>query len=146
MAGDLAIYAGLFAAAFLASTILPMQSEAVLVALLVADVHPTWVLLTVASLGNILGAVVNWTLGRGLESFRSRRWFPASEAGLDRAKRWYGRYGRWSLLLSWLPIIGDPLTVVAGFLREPLPVFLVLVTIGKVGRYLILASITLNTI
>jgi membrane protein YqaA with SNARE-associated domain len=136
----------LFAAALLASTILPMQSEAVLVGLLLADMHPVWALVTAASLGNVLGAVVNWALGRGLERFQERRWFPISTKSLDRARAWYERYGRWSLLLSWVPVIGDPLTVVAGLLREPLPVFLLLVTVGKVGRYLVLAAVTLNVI
>ena len=134
---DLAAYAGLFLTAFVAATVLPMQSEAALVGLLLAD-YPAWLLVTVASTGNVLGSVVNWLLGRGIERFRGRKWFPASSAGLARAQRWYERYGKWSLLLSWAPIIGDPLTVVAGVLREPLPMFLLLVTIAKVGRYLVL--------
>ena len=134
---DLAAYAGLFLTAFIAATILPMQSEAALVGLLLMD-YPVWLLVTVASTGNVLGSVVNWLLGRGIERFRDRKWFPASSAGLARAQRWYGRFGKWSLLLSWVPIIGDPLTVVAGVLREPFPMFLLLVTIAKVGRYLVL--------
>ena len=134
---DLAAYAGLFLTAFVAATILPMQSEAALVGLLLAD-YPAWLLVTVASIGNVLGSVVNWLLGRGIERFRDRKWFPVSGTGLARAQQWYGRFGKWSLLLSWVPIIGDPLTVVAGVLREPLPMFLLLVTIAKVGRYLVL--------
>lgn len=136
-------YAGLFIAALIAATILPMQSEAVLVGLLLGDYSP-WVLVAVASAGNVLGSVINWLLGRAVERFRDRRWFPANEAALERAQRWYRRYGKWSLLLSWVPIIGDPLTVVAGIMREPLPIFLVLVTIAKVGRYVALALITLH--
>ncbi len=140
---DLAAYAGLFAAALIAATILPMQSEAALVALLVSGYSP-WALLIVASIGNVLGSVINWLLGRGIERFRDRRWFPANEAALDRAQGWYRRYGKWSLLLSWAPIIGDPLTVIAGVMREPLPVFLLLVTIAKVGRYAVLTVATLG--
>ena len=136
-------YAGLFIAALIAATILPMQSEAVLVGLLLGDYSP-WALVAVASAGNVLGSVINWLLGRAVERFRDRRWFPANEAALERAQRWYRRYGKWSLLLSWVPIIGDPLTVVAGIMREPLPIFLVLVTIAKVGRYVALALITLH--
>ena len=75
--------------------------------------------------------------------FRGRRWFPASQSQLDKAQRWYHRYGRWSLLGSWLPLVGDPLTVVAGVLKEPLVPFLILVTIAKGARYLILAGIVL---
>ena len=140
---DLAVYAGLFMAALAAATILPMQSEAVLVGLLLADYSP-WLLITVASVGNVLGSVINWLLGRGIERFRDRPWFPASGAKLERAQHWYRRYGKWSLLLSWTPIIGDPLTVVAGVLREPFPMFLLLVTIAKIGRYLVLAAATLG--
>ncbi|MDP1867470.1 MAG: YqaA family protein [Bradyrhizobium sp.] len=140
---DLVAYAGLFLSALAAATMLPMQSEAVLVGLLVADYSP-WLLIAVASVGNVLGSAINWLLGRGIERFRNRPWFPASEAGLQRAQSWYRRYGKWSLLLSWVPIIGDPLTVIAGVLREPFWVFLLLVAVAKTGRYLVLAAITLQ--
>ena len=136
-------YVGLFASALIAATILPMQSEAVLVGLLAAGDRSVALLLIVATVGNVLGSVINWVLGRFLLRFRDRRWFPASEHQLTRAQRWYRRYGRWSLLGSWLPVIGDPLTVVAGVLREPILPFLVLVTIAKGGRYLILATFAL---
>lgn len=137
---SLAAYGGLFLAAFVAATIFPAQSEAVLVALLLDGTHPAWALILVASVGNVLGSVVNWMLGRGIERFRDQRWFPASPAQLARAQEWYQRTGKWSLLLSWAPLIGDPLTVVAGTMREPLPIFLALVIIAKTGRYLILAA------
>jgi membrane protein YqaA with SNARE-associated domain len=141
---DLAVYAGLFITALAAGTILPMQSEAALVALLLAGAQPPWLLITVASSGNVLGSVVNWLLGRGIERFRDRAWFPAKQDRLKRAQRWYQRYGKWSLLLSAAPVVGDPLTVIAGVLREPFPMFLLLVSISKVGRYLILAAATLH--
>src|SRR5262245_30142140 len=130
---ELVIYAGLFAVAFGAATLLPLQSEAVLAGLLVGGYTP-WVVLAVASAGNVAGSCVNWLLGRFIEHWRDRQWFPVSEAALERARRWYHRWGKWSLLLSWVPVIGDPLTVVAGLLREPFGVFLALVTIAKVGR------------
>lgn len=136
MAAELA---GLFLAALVAATILPAQSEAVLVALIAKGDVPVALLVVVATAGNVIGSVVNWLLGRFIERWRGKRWFPASEASLDRAQRWYHRFGRWSLLFAWLPIIGDPLTVVAGMLREPLASFLVLVTIGKLSRYIALA-------
>ena len=141
---DLATYAGLFASAFVAATLLPAQSEAVLAGLLIDGRYPMLILLAVASAGNVLGAVVNWLLGRGLERFRDRAWFPVKGATLARAQRWYQRYGKWSLLASWAPFIGDPLTVAAGVMREPLAVFLMLVTIAKVGRYIVLAAIVLG--
>lgn len=141
---DLVVYIGLFVTAFVAATILPMQSEAALVGLVLTDAYPVWTLVTVASLGNVLGSVANWLLGRGVERFKSRRWFPVKPAALERAQNWYRRYGKWSLLLSWAPIIGDPLTVVAGVLREPFPIFLLLVTFAKVGRYVVLTAATMS--
>ena len=134
-------FSGLFALAFVAATILPAQSEAALVGLQVAG-YPIAPLVIVASIGNTLGAVVNWALGRGVERFRNRRWFPVSPASLDRASGWYGKWGRWSLLLSWAPIGGDALTVAAGVLREPLWSFVLLVAIAKTGRYVALAAAT----
>jgi membrane protein YqaA with SNARE-associated domain len=124
---------------FIAATILPAQSELVLVGLLMLGKYPVWSLIAVASLGNILGSCVNWWLGRAIERFRDRKWFPVSQPSLDKAQAWYHRYGRWSLLLSWLPIVGDPLTVVAGLLREPFWSFVMLVSIAKIARYVLLA-------
>ena len=141
---DLGAYSGLFLSAFVAATLLPTASEAVLVALLLAGNQPSEMLILVASVGNVLGSVVNWVLGRWIEHFKEKPWFPVKAASLAHAQAWYSRYGKWSLLLSWAPVIGDPLTVVAGVMREPFPVFLVLVTLAKVGRYLILAAITLG--
>jgi membrane protein YqaA with SNARE-associated domain len=137
---DLAVYAGLFMTALIAATIFPMQSEAVLAGLTLAGYSPA-LLLVVASAGNILGSLVNWVLGRFIEHFRDRSWFPIGPDALTRAQSWYQRYGKWSLLLSWAPVIGDPLTMLAGVLREPLPVFLLLVTIAKVGRYIVVMLI-----
>lgn len=138
----LAAYATLFAAAFLAATIFPMQSEAILVGLILSGDYSTPAVVAVASVGNTLGAVINWALGRSIERFRNRRWFPASPEKLEKARNWYHRYGKWSLLLSWLPIGGDAITIIAGVLREPLPTFLLLVFIGKGARYLVLAAAT----
>jgi membrane protein YqaA with SNARE-associated domain len=113
----LTAYGGLFLSAFIAATVLPAQSELLLAALLRSGDWSTGSLLAIASIGNVLGSVVNYGLGRGAETFSDRRWFPASATALARAQRWYGRYGRWSLLLSWMPVVGDPLTVAAGLLR-----------------------------
>jgi membrane protein YqaA with SNARE-associated domain len=139
----LGVYAGLFVVAFGAATLLPLQSEALLTGLLLADYDPA-LLIAIASTGNVLGSTVNWGIGRQVERFRNRRWFPANEAQLERARGWYQRYGKWSLLLSWVPVIGDPLTLVAGVMRERLSTFLVLVTIAKVGRYIAVAALVLG--
>ncbi|TIT00971.1 MAG: DedA family protein [Mesorhizobium sp.] len=139
-----AIYGGLFAVAFAAATILPAQSEAALAGLLATDSFSPAMLVLVASMGNVLGSAVNWGLGRGIERFRDRPWFPLRPAMLNRATSRYRRYGRWSLLLSWMPIIGDPLTVVAGVLREPLWSFVAIVAVAKVSRYLVVAGAVLS--
>lgn len=143
MLSEFAVYCGLFLVSFAAATILPMQSEAVLAGLLMADYRP-WPVVTVASFGNVLGSAANWLLGRGVERFRHQRWFPVSAEKLDRAGAWYRRYGHWSLLLSWVPVIGDPLTVAAGIMKEPFLRFVIIVAVAKIGRYLAVAAITLN--
>lgn len=139
-------YFSLFMAALVAATIVPAQSEAVLVGLIMTGNHPVWLLVIVASVGNILGSIINWILGRGIERFRDRRWFPVRRQALERAQGWYRRYGKWSLLASWLPVVGDPLTVVAGVMREPLPVFILLVAVAKTARYAILAAIAVGLV
>lgn len=141
---DVALLGGLFAIAFAAATVLPAQSEAALVGLLVSGIHSPVLLVAVASAGNVLGAIVNWALGRGVERFRGRSWFPVRPDSRDRATVWYRRWGRWSLLLSWTPLIGDALTVAAGILREPLWSFILLVTVAKTARYIVVAAATLG--
>lgn len=141
---ELIPYLSLFLVAFGAATLLPLQSEAVLAGLLLAGGQPVWALLLVATLGNVLGSLVNWVLGRFLADFRHKKWFPVSESAIERAQATYRRYGRWTLLLSWLPVIGDPLTLVAGLMRESPWVFLLLVTLAKAGRYLAVAALTLG--
>ena len=101
-------YLSLFALALIAATLLPAQSEAALVALLL-DGGSVWGLVAAASAGNVLGSLINWWIGREVTRFQGRRWFPIKPSALLRAQAWYGRYGKWSLLLSWMPIIGDPL-------------------------------------
>lgn len=141
---EIGVYASLFAVAFLAATILPAQSELGLVGLILSEDYALPVLIGVASAGNTLGAVVNWFIGRYVNQLQDRKWFPATPKQLEKATEWYGKYGRWSLLLSWMPIIGDPLTLAAGVLREPFLSFLVLVGVAKLTRYIVVAAITLN--
>ena len=138
---DVSALIGLFAAALLAATAFPFQSEALLAGLIVLESYPVWLLVGIATAGNVLGSCTNWVLGRYLLHYGSRRWFPLKPDQLARAQSWYRRYGRWSLLLSWVPVIGDPLTLVAGVLREPLKIFVPLVTIAKLGRYIAVAAV-----
>ena len=126
----------LFLSAFGAATLLPLQSEAVLVGLLAQAQYPVWLLVAVASLGNILGSCVNWWLGLKVEQYKNKKWFPVSEQKMLQAQGIYQKYGFWSLLLSWVPIIGDPITLIAGLLKENFVRFVVMVSIAKIGRYL----------
>ena len=143
---DWSAYTTLFLSAFVAATLLPTASEAVLVGLLINGQQAAWALVLAAGTGNVLGSILNWWLGRGIAHFQGRRWFPVKPATLARAQQWYRRHGKWSLLLSWAPVIGDPLTVVAGVMREPFGVFLLWVTVAKFGGYLTLTAITLGLI
>lgn len=125
----------LFLSAFGAATLLPLQSEAVLVGLLIQAEYSALILIAVASLGNILGSCVNWYLGLKIEQFKDKKWFPVYEVKLNQAQNIYHKYGFWSLLLSWVPIIGDPITLIAGLMKENFIRFLWVVSIAKIGRY-----------
>jgi membrane protein YqaA with SNARE-associated domain len=131
---DLAV---LFLSALGAATILPMSSEVVLGALAFAGTSDVLLLLAVATAGNTLGAVVNWGIGRYAATWRTRL-LSLDEARFERACRWFNRWGIWCLLLSWLPVVGDPLTLVAGVLRTAFIPFVVLVLVGKAARYAVI--------
>lgn len=137
----IASYALLFGSAFLAATILPFYSEVVLFALLREGGDPAS-LVAVATLGNTLGAVVNWILGRYLLHFQDRRWFYFSKKQIEKAQRWFQRYGFWSLLLAWMPVGGDALTLIAGIMKVELWLFLILVGAGKALRYVSIVYLT----
>ncbi|WP_173911509.1 YqaA family protein [Acinetobacter sp. Marseille-Q1618] len=126
----------LFISAFGAATLLPLQSEAVLVGLLTQEKYSVFRLILIASLGNVLGSCVNWYLGLRIEQFKNRQWFPVSEVNMLKAEKVYQKYGFWSLFLSWVPIIGDPITLIAGLLKENFWRFLFIVTLAKTGRYI----------
>ncbi|MEX6506500.1 YqaA family protein [Jiella sp. M17.18] len=143
MADALATYGGLALSSFLAATLLPGTSEALLSALLVSGRGDPLLLVLAATAGNVAGSLFNWLCGRSLIRFLDRRWFPVSRASYDKAVRWYRRFGLWSLLFAWAPIVGDPLTVVAGTLRTPLPAFTLLVTVEKLARYAAIAGVAL---
>ncbi len=137
---------GLFGVSFLAATLLPAQSELGLSGLIALGTEPVVLLVAAASLGNTLGSMVNWILGRAATAWSTASWFPVKPDKLAKATGWYHRYGRWSLLLSWAPIIGDPLTLAAGVLKEPFWSFTLLVAIAKTARYVAVALITLQVI
>lgn len=128
-----------FFTAFVAATLLPAQSEAVLLGMLHLSQQSVFLLVFFATLGNVLGSSVNWWLGTQIQRYKDRAWFPVSATRLKQAQAYYQRYGSWILLLSWLPIIGDPITLVSGVLKENFYRFLILVTIAKAGRYIIIS-------
>jgi membrane protein YqaA with SNARE-associated domain len=130
----------LFAAAFLAATLLPGSSEVALAASLKLGAAPAWASIASATMGNTAGSIVNWALGRFGARFRDHPRFPVTPAQFERGRALYARWGVWTLLLSWLPVVGDPLTVAAGLMRTPLLLFIPLVTIGKLARYLLVAG------
>ncbi len=143
--GAFAALAGLFLAAFGAATILPFQSEVVFAVVMIEEVAPVWLVVTVASIGNTLGSVVNYFMGVFVEYWKDRRWFPATPRQLERVRAWYLKYGVWTLLLSWAPF-ADPITVVAGILRTPFWLFLLLVSIAKTGRYIVVAWLMVQAV
>lgn len=130
-------YFTLFVTAFLAATVLPAYSEVLFAGLQVAGYAPL-ALWGWATAGNTLGAVVNWWLGRHLAALQHQRWFPIKPAQFATAQRWFQRWGVWSLLLSWAPVGGDALTVIAGMMRVRFPVFVMLTATGKGARYALL--------
>ena len=132
------IYSSLFAISFLAATILPFSSELTLAGLIATSNYDNLLLLIVASFGNVLGSVVNWALGFYSRKLTTKKWFPFKDEQIEKSSKWFNKFGRWSLLFSWVPIIGDPLTLAAGLLRVKFVEFLILVTIGKVSRYLVI--------
>ena len=128
-------YIFLFLSAFGAATLLPLQSESVLAGILILGEYSAILLISVATLGNVLGSCVNWWLGVQVEKYKDKKWFPVSEVKLNQAQNIYHKYGFWSLLLSWVPIIGDPITLIAGLMKENFIRFLWVVSIAKIGRY-----------
>lgn len=137
-------YLLLFISAFGAATLLPLQSEAVLMTLLVQGSSSPFYLILVATVGNVLGSCVNWWLGLKIEHFKDKKWFPVSEQRLVQAQQIYHKYGFYSLLLSWTPVVGDPITLIAGLMKENFWRFLLIVTIAKGGRYLTLYALYLG--
>lgn len=127
----------LFFASFLAATIFPAQSEIILASLIISGGHNQYLLLLIATSGNVLGSLVNWVMGHYFMRFQNRKWFPLSVSKIDKYSKIYRKRGAWLLLFAWLPIVGDPITVIAGMMRVNIWLFLLLVTIGKAGRYLL---------
>ncbi|HAG53165.1 MAG TPA: hypothetical protein DCL21_05195 [Alphaproteobacteria bacterium] len=133
----------LFSSAFMAASILPAQSEILLGSLISKEVYDVYLLIAVASLGNVLGSVLNYGIGKYLMHFQDHKYFPIKKNLLKKAEDYFHKYDSKILLFAWAPVIGDPLTIIAGAFRTKMWVFLVLVTIGKSIRYSIIALFVL---
>ena len=129
------VYLSIFILSFLAATLLPMSSELTLAGLLSTNTYNSFALLGTASLGNVLGSVFNWLLGFYFLKYINKKWFPFKQNQITSTSKWFQKFGIWSLLFAWVPIIGDPLTFVAGILRVKFFSFLILVAVGKISRY-----------
>ena len=138
------IYLSLFTLSFFVATIVPFGSEAYLAKLIIENKHNITLLFISASLGNILGSVFNWICGYYSSYLLKKKWFPISKKKMNKSSTFFIKYGKWSLLLGWVPFIGDPITFVAGTLKYPFAPFLFFVSIGKIGRYLIVYLISIG--
>jgi len=128
-------YISLFLISFLAATIFPLSSELTFTGLFNTGNYNSFILIVTASVGNILGSVFNWFLGFHLFKHINNKWFPFKKNQIENASKRFSKFGVWSLLFAWVPVIGDPLTFIAGILKVNFLLFLVLVAIGKISRY-----------
>jgi membrane protein YqaA with SNARE-associated domain len=136
-------YLALFLLSFLASTIVPLGSEWLLVALVVGGYDPV-LCVAIATAGNTLGACTTYGIGLFGGPFMIGRILRIGDEERQKAERLYARYGSWSLLLSWVPIVGDPLCLVGGMLRIRFVRFSTLVLIGKLARYTVVTLVALG--
>ncbi|ATG02184.1 MULTISPECIES: YqaA family protein [Lelliottia] len=134
---DLLSLASLFASSFLSATLLPGNSEVVLVAMLLSGVSQPWLLVLIATMGNSLGGLTNVILGRFFPLRKKSRW-------QEKAAGWLKRYGAATLLLSWMPVIGDLLCLLAGWMRISWGPVLFFLCLGKALRYVLVALATLQ--
>jgi membrane protein YqaA with SNARE-associated domain len=138
------LYLTLFLSAFISATLLPSSSEVIMVGMITQSQVNLWLLWLVATLGNVLGSCVNYWLGTQVLRFKHKKWFPVSEQGLEKAQNQFNKYGVYSLLFAWLPVVGDPLTVIGGIFKVRFSVFLLLVTLGKGARYLAVIALAVG--
>ena len=132
------IYLSLLTVSVMVATIVPFGSEVYFATLLSLGKYNNVLLLVSASVGNVLGSVFNWICGYYINYFVKKSWVPIKQDKIKKGTELFNKYGKWSLLLSWVPFVGDPITFVAGTLRFSFIPFIILVSIGKIGRYLVI--------
>jgi membrane protein YqaA with SNARE-associated domain len=128
----------LFLSAFLAATLFPAGSEIILTMLHKSGDYNVILLLSVATFGNVLGSLVNYVIGYYILKLKNKKFIPIKDKDIKKYSKIYQKWGIYSLLFSWLPIVGDPLTVIAGIFRTNILLFISFVTIGKLARYIII--------
>jgi len=131
-------YISIFFLSFLAATIIPFSSEVGLFSYMAVGKFNNELLLIFASSGNILGSCVNYILGLYIIKFKTKSWFPFKDNQILKATKWFNRFGVYSLFFAFLPIVGDPLTLIAGMFRVSFIKFIILVSFGKILRYLLI--------
>lgn len=136
-------YPALFLLSFLASTLVPLGSEWLLAVLLVNHFDP-FMVISVATAGNSLGALTTYAIGLWGGPFLVRRVLRISQGTRLRAERSFNRYGSWVLLFSWVPVLGDPLCLASGVLKTGIWRFILLVGLGKFLRYLVVAKLVMQ--
>jgi len=138
------VYTSLLISSFLSSTLLPGHSELTLTAFILLKKYSIIYLIFFASVGNILGSILNWCMGYYLTNLKNKKWFHINTLQLTRASTWFLKYGKWTLFFSWVPIIGDPLTIIAGIFRVPIYTFILIVSISKIMRYFFVSLVATN--
>ena len=143
---DFEVYTSLFISSFLSSTLLPGHSELTLTTFIFLKKYSIIDLIIFASIGNILGSILNWCMGYYLTNLKDKKWFPINRLHLTRASSWFLKYGKWTLFFSWVPIIGDPLTVIAGVFRVQIHIFILIVSLAKTMRYIFISLVATNVL
>ncbi len=138
------VYTSLFISSFLSSTLLPGHSELTLTTFIFLKKYSIIDLIIFASIGNILGSILNWCIGYYLTNLKNKKWFPINTLRLNRASSWFLKYGKWTLFFSWVPVIGDPLTIIAGVFRVPIYTFILIVSVAKIMRYFFVSLVATN--
>ena len=140
------VYTSLFVSSFLSSTLLPGHSELTLTTFIFLKKYSIIYLIIFASIGNILGSILNWCMGYYLTNLKNKKWFPINTSRLTRVSSWFLKYGKWTLFFSWVPIIGDPLTVIAGVFRVQIHIFILIVSLAKTMRYIFISLVAINVL
>ena len=124
-----------FVMSVISASIIPAQGELIMFALLASGKYTDWLLLTVACAGTVLGVSINWILGRYLSKFQNEKWFPVKGTYIEKAKTLFDKHGRAALLMAGIPLIGDPITIVAGALKVNFGFYLITAGLSKCARY-----------